>query len=106
MTTEEKMALLNGILQGANMEHAQINLILAEGATISYSNNQTNDNKSTNTSYKLNQSQLLSGIDSNLSQPKSGNDKPSQVKEKSVAGLQKIADLRRFLSPEADLRRR
>ena len=45
MTTEEKMALLNGILQGANMEHAQINLILAEGATISYSNNQNNENK-------------------------------------------------------------
>ena len=47
MTTEEKRALLSGILQGANLEHAQINLILAEGATISYSNNQTNDNKST-----------------------------------------------------------
>ena len=47
MMTEEKMAFLSGILQGANLEHAQINLILAEGATISYSNNQTNDNKST-----------------------------------------------------------
>ena len=47
MTTEEKKALLSWILQGANLEHAQINLILAEGATISYSNNQTNDNKST-----------------------------------------------------------
>lgn len=45
MTTEEKKALLSGILQGANLEHAQINLILEEGATISYSNVQTNDNK-------------------------------------------------------------
>ncbi len=36
--------------------------------------NRDNDDKSTRISYKLNQSQLLSGIDSNRSQPKSGND--------------------------------
>ena len=35
---------------------------------------QNRPNKSTYISYKLNQSQLLSGIDSNRSQPKSGND--------------------------------
>ncbi len=37
--------------------------------------NRDNDDKSTHISYKLNQSQLLSGIDSSRSQPKSGNDR-------------------------------
>ena len=45
MTNQEKNNLITGLLQGANLEHAQINLILEEGVTISYSNNQTEDSK-------------------------------------------------------------
>lgn len=48
MTTEEKKELLKVLLQGANLEHAQINLILEEGATICYNNNQTPENNQTN----------------------------------------------------------
>jgi len=44
--------------------------------------NRDNDDKSTRISYKLNQSQLLSGIDSNRSQPKSGNDKVAKMSPK------------------------
>ena len=50
MTNQEKKELMTGLLQGANLEHAQINLILEKGATISYSNNQTN-NKTTSNSH-------------------------------------------------------
>ena len=51
MTNQEKKELMTGLLQGANLEHAQINLILEEGATISYSCNQPNDNKTTSNSH-------------------------------------------------------
>jgi len=47
MKTEEKKALVSGLLQGANLEHAQINLILEQGVTVTYSNHQTTENKST-----------------------------------------------------------
>jgi hypothetical protein len=48
MTSEEKKKLLTGLFEGANLKHAQINLILEEGATIIYSKNQTNANKPAN----------------------------------------------------------
>ena len=51
MTNQEKKELMAGLLQGANLQHAQINLILEEGATISYSCNQPNDNKTTSNSH-------------------------------------------------------
>ena len=48
MTNEEKKELLKGLFNGANLEHAQINLILEEGATICYSNNQPVENNQAN----------------------------------------------------------
>lgn len=36
MTTEEKKALLTGIFQGADLKHAQINLIVESGAKVVY----------------------------------------------------------------------
>jgi len=54
MTSEEKNELMMGLFKGANLEHAQINLILEEGATIIYSKDQTNDNKPVN----INQNEL------------------------------------------------
>jgi hypothetical protein len=36
MTTEEKKALLAGIFQGADLKHAQINLIVESGAKVVY----------------------------------------------------------------------
>ena len=51
MTTEEKQALVSGLLQGANLEHAQINLILEQGTTVTYSNHQATENKTTNNNH-------------------------------------------------------
>lgn len=48
MTSEEKKALITGLLNGANLEHAQINLVLEAGTTIIYGNNQTTEDKTTN----------------------------------------------------------
>ena len=47
MTSEEKRALVSGLLQGANLEHAQVILILEQGTTVTYSNHQPTENKST-----------------------------------------------------------
>ena len=48
MTSEEKKALITGLLNGANLEHAQINLILEAGTTIIYGKDQTTEDKTTN----------------------------------------------------------
>lgn len=51
MTNEVKTEILKGLFNGANLEHAQINLVLEQGTTITYSpyktteNNQTNNNQ-------------------------------------------------------------
>lgn len=36
MTKEEKQALLQGLFQGANLEHAQVNVVVESGATVTY----------------------------------------------------------------------
>ena len=54
MTRLEKKDLITGLLQGANLEHAQINLILEEGTTIGYSINQANDSKKPSNSHHTN----------------------------------------------------
>ena len=55
MTTEEKKELMAELLKGANLEHAQINIILEEGTTISYGNAPTTENNKTNSTQQLNQ---------------------------------------------------
>lgn len=47
MTFEKKKALVSGLLQGANLEHAQINVILEQGTIVTYCNHQPTENKST-----------------------------------------------------------
>lgn len=51
MTIEEKKELLGILFRGANLEHAQINLILEAGTTISYGNNQNTETKATNNNH-------------------------------------------------------
>lgn len=55
MTIEEKKELIGGLFRGANMEHAQINVILEAGTTISYGNDQTTENNQTNSNQHANQ---------------------------------------------------
>lgn len=49
MTKEEKLEFAKGLLQGANLEHAQINLVVEAGAMVCYTTNQTNDINHQNT---------------------------------------------------------
>ena len=53
MTNEEKMELLKGFFNGANLDHAQINLVLEPGTTISYGNNPTTENNQTNNNQQM-----------------------------------------------------
>ena len=36
MTEEAKIEMMKGLLQGANLEHAQINMVVESGATVNY----------------------------------------------------------------------
>ena len=55
MTTEEKMELMAGLLKGANLEHAQIIVVLESGTSISYDGNHTAETNKTNTNQQVNQ---------------------------------------------------
>ena len=55
MTTEEKKELIAGLFKGANMEHAQINVILESGTRISYGDDQTTESNQTKSNQHANQ---------------------------------------------------
>lgn len=53
MTNEVKTEILKGLFNGANLEHAQINLVLEQGTTITYSPDKTTENNQTNNNQQV-----------------------------------------------------
>ena len=49
MSEERKSKLLKSFLNGANLDHAQIVVVLESGVTVSYNGNQTNEKNQLNT---------------------------------------------------------